>query len=310
MNMSKESKWKTAVGKRCKVEGYCNGEVVYYGDVETEDGHVKMVGVALDKPLGDGDGAGYFECADGHAVFAFTKEVKLLDADGKTTTKKKTKAPAKKWESPPSLRKTIGRGPSTPKGKSTKSTTPKKTMGAAETRKAKQAKSGSSAGPQITAEMKAEKKVTRKPPVTKPADDDRTGVIRPPPKPTQEELEAQERERQAAEEKAAEERLAESLRRQKLEEEAFLKQQEEEANRREALRVERREKREREAAERAAKLEAAEKEAEEKVAAVYAAQLETKSKFEEKARQMQEKREAQRARIAALMANVKGAPTA
>eukprot|EP00039_Didymoeca_costata_P000793 m.47276 g.47276 ORF g.47276 m.47276 type:complete len:321 (+) comp10476_c0_seq1:203-1165(+) len=305
-SMSKDEKWSKSIGKRCMVEGFGEGVFLFYGEVDTEEGSTTMCGVELDKPKGDGDGAGYFVCKDGHAVFAYTKEVKFLNADGKPIIRKAAKSSktAKKWESPPSLRKTINRG-----GKSTptrsavtttkKASTPKKSAGTKDARKTSKTKDS-------TEEKSVPKRSVTNTEEVKKEDAPSSNAVKRPPKPTPEEEEARKAAEAAAEEKAIEERLAEANRRQQAEEEAFLKKSEAENLKREQARAERRAQREKEAAERQARLNNAEKEAMEEIAAVQAAHMETQAKFQDKNRLLQEKREAQRARLAQLMASVKG----
>eukprot|EP00729_Bicosta_minor_P003527 gene3527-16518_t len=123
----KEELWLKRVGKRVQVDGVGFGMLRFFGAAGVDS----QCGVELEEPLGAGDGDGYFSCADGHAMFAPMEQCTLVDAEGNPVKAKKKKvAPKKKFESPPSLRKTIrktGSKTSTPKtGSSTKKRQPTK----------------------------------------------------------------------------------------------------------------------------------------------------------------------------------------
>jgi len=100
----KEELWLKRVGKRVKVDGVGFGMLRFFGAA----GEDSQCGVELEDPLGAGDGDGFFSCTEGHAMFAAMDQCVLVDAEGNAVKAKKKKvAPKKKFESPPSLRKTI-----------------------------------------------------------------------------------------------------------------------------------------------------------------------------------------------------------
>eukprot|EP00041_Stephanoeca_diplocostata_P006890 m.95465 g.95465 ORF g.95465 m.95465 type:complete len:424 (-) comp16596_c0_seq1:185-1456(-) len=121
----KYGRWEKHIGHRVEVADFGFGVLKYF-TAETE---LKVCGVALDEPNGDcngcdAEGTEFFSCADGHGIFVEMKSVTLCDENDKPIPNKKPAAkkttsskPKKKFDSPPSLRKTINR-------KSTTSTTP------------------------------------------------------------------------------------------------------------------------------------------------------------------------------------------
>jgi len=124
MSAATVAKWTKAVGKRVNLDGVGFGTLAFFG--ETTEGE-NQCGIHLEEAKGEGDGYGYFECPEGHCFFTTMDTLTRVGADGKPLKKKKAGTPAKKkFESPPSLRKTIGKGKAKPTStKSTPKSTPK-----------------------------------------------------------------------------------------------------------------------------------------------------------------------------------------
>jgi len=287
------------------------------------------------------DGTQYFDCDEGFGIFTSTNDVTVVDENG-VAVKAKKKAPAKKkFDSPPSLRKKINRGgPAKTAGAGTgakktgtkkkKAATTDKTLGALETRK-RNMKKGSADAPTLNPDCLVERKILRKPKPAKAAapaeaadgaaageateeakdDDDRPAFNAPADwieakKQAEAERLAEEAiQRELADKEAQEARMREMEKKLALEQERMAQEAEEEAIRRETLKAEREAKRAKDAQERADKREEREIQSMTEILEAKEQTSKAQDAFAERTRKMEERRAAQKARIAALMARVK-----